>query len=815
MNHLKEIFSLLEAELVVMFENNFSFEDVPDRILHDLLYLNEYDFNLLLQFFESKGAYKFVKALTDFVAEYDKLYLIHADKLTDLYEDEIGEAIRQLKEENLEFGSLYELYRCSKSEFEIIASEDILNEINRYGIAVNYPLHYEQTGAIIKEKRPWKSQRIFKNYNSGISVEIKENLQKAINSKSKFWVCIIDNLFEDGPQAEKIIYFLTEEFEKKNIASVVLSSQIDNNWNENFKDYYVEFISKDNNSNYNISKGLAFCVYKMAFLKLKSIHLGAVDESYKTALENKENMQYLACMAYEEGVTAFEILKKWFDLALSKNISERLSIGDVDFEMIIKITSFLNISSDESLFNSENIPIKLEENLNELNNYEIFDVKINLQHQPPAPGDVFALEGNENKFYILVGQDCDLTVRSDEASRNEKHAELLSANFNPYGLSEKTEVSKKSEISLNYFVKETYDGKKFEQQGALCAKFGNRQLIDFSILDTCTFNTDGFCKIALEDEINGSIANLITDAWKDVYKSIQRKFKVIADSEELLTNSNLKNVVLMNGFSGIKYKITNNYMVFPLRRICRIRDEFKYLLVKRYWDYRGRIGYNTINISKVQNINCSFIDYKFPGDEKLKEIKVEYNALVERSNKRSKNSDLTNVVWKIGLESIRNAFEGIGISFITEDDDFVLTENCELESATGSFIYKKKKLLEEKQQFGLEIKLPFTIKRITDGKRITITKETTNFFELTGISKEEYKNEEIQVYYKDKKTKVDVLNEKGEYKRLNIVQVVSKGLFVSKKDYFISMDKTSGQILVGIRDGISEAAASIPVESSN
>ena len=808
MNHLKELFGLLETELIVMFENNFSFENVPDRILYDFLYINSIDFNKLLQFFESKGAFKFVKALNDFIVEYNRLYLFHKDKLSELYEDEIGQAIKQLKEENSEFESLYDLYKCSKCEFEAIADEDIFNELNCFGIAAIYPQYYEQIGAFIKEKRPWKPQRVFKNYNSGASLKIKENLEKAIDTDNKFWVCIIDNLFEGEPQAENIINFLTDEIEKKNIASVVLSSQTSDNWNQNFKDYYVEFITKDKKSNYNISKGLAFCVYKMAFQKLKSIHLVAIDESYKTALENKENMQYLACMAYEEGVTAFEILKKWFDLALNKNISERLRIGDTDFEMIIKITSFLNRSSDASIFNSENISIKLEENLNELNNYEIFDDKINLQHQPPTPGDVFALEGNENKFYILVGQDCDITVRSDDASRKEKYAELLCANFNPYGLSEKVEASKKSEISLNHFIKQTFDGKKFERQGALCAKFGSRQMIDFNILDTCTFNTDGLCKIPLEDEIDSGVSNLITDAWKEVYKSIQRKFKIISDSDVLLTDSNLKNVVLMNGFSGLDYKISNNYMFFPLRRICRIRDDFKYLLVKRYWDYRGRIGYNTINISKVQNINCSFIDYKFPGDEKPKEIKIEYSVLIERSNKRSKNSDLTNVVWKIKLENIKDAFKRIGVQFLSDDNEFILTESCELEPVTGSFICKKQKLLDEKQTFGVEIKLPFTILRKTDGKSMTITKETINFFELTGISKEEYKDEEVQVYYRDKRTKVDVLDDKGEYKRLNIMQTVAKGLFVSKKDYYIIVDKPSGQILVGIKEQMNEVAAS-------
>lgn len=803
MNKFNILINLLGAKLIVFFENDFTPENSYDRVLHDLLFLDSKDILLLFNELLQKGYENLANSIKHFINELNKSIKYSDKNALSIPEDEVGCHLSILKDSNPEYIKSYELYMIIKEEFDSILknTDEIYSIFNKYGVSIIFPEDYEHIKNVIMQDIPWKSFRVFRNYNESLRCEIKECIHKSLQNEHDFCICIVDNHYSEGYKANLIVSFLKKDLQDKKIASVVFSSRDKGDWSNFPPEYYVEYVSKSDDSLESIARGLAFCSYKLVFSNLKKFNEEALDLAFKMALESKENMEYLACMAYEEGTTPFEVLNKWFDLALKRNVSEKLNRREPDYEMIVRITNFLNSGFESNLYTEDSFSPQFEEELQLLNTYEIFDYYINLQHQPPAPGDIFMIGGDSNTFYVLVGQDCDFTVRPDSTCRNEVYADLLSANFNPYGLNEKTDDSKRGEISFNYFQKDN------GQLGALNIKFGDRKVIDFNILDICTFNRNGMCKIPLKEPLHDEVNNIVSDLWKDLYSVLQVKFMKIINSDGLLAKAGLDKIMSIYGAPELQYQYVENEISFPIQRVCRIKGEFKELLVKRYWDYRSRIGYNTINITKIQKINLSYIEYRYPGIKETKEIRINAQASVKRSNKRKKNRNLIDIPWLVNFEDILSAINSAGIGIVANCKNIEINKKSIIEPDSGVMLRKTEKMIDKKLAFGIEITLPYTITR-RDGKCLKTLNENITISELTGIGKSEFLNKKLIVFNLDRTNQINILDLKGKnLRKLSIPDEVYSGMYIHDINIEITTNKKSGEISVGLPSGLEEIAA--------
>lgn len=802
MDDLGILIKLLNAKLIVFFENGFTPENKFDKVLHDLLFLDNEDIKLLFDELIQKGYKNFVENLESFLIIFKKTLKEDGKNISDIPEDEIGIFLSVLKEEKPIYTNSLEMYANIKSEHDSISESgvEIFSIFNKYGISMIFPGEYEQIRDIIIGNEPWKPFRVFRDYNQTVRDEIKESIEKRVQNEYDFCICIVDNHFPDGYKAGQIVSFLNQDLDNKKVASIVFSSRDKGDWSKFPPHYYVEYVKKDGNTLEKIVRGLALCSYKLIFNNLKGFNEEALESAFNMALESKENMEYLACMACEEGTTAFEVLNKWFNLALKRSVSEKLNAREPSYEMIIQITNFLNKGFESNLDTDDSYSSQFEKELQLLNTYEIFDYYINLQHQPPAPGDVFVIDGDSNNFYVLVGQDCDFTVRPGNTCRNDVFADLLSASFSPYSISEKIDENKRGEMSFNYFIK---DNDKF---GVLDVRLGSRKVIDFNILDICTFNRDGKCAISLTEPLKDGINNMVSDLWNDLYRILQIKFKKISDSDKLLGEAGLDKVMSIYGVSEFQYHHTESEIIFPIRRICRIKGEFKDLLIKRYWDYRSRIGYNSINITKIHKMNLSYIEYKYPGTRDINEIRINSEFSIKRSNKRKKNKNLTEIPWCINFEDIINSLKGVGITIISKTKNIEMNQKNITESHSGVFLRKVEKDIDRKQAFGIEVTLPYTIKR-QDGTYLKTLKEKIDILELTGINKNEFLSSNLSLMNLDKTSKIDVLDEGMNFRKLNIIDEVFNGILIPEKNMKITAKKETGEIFVEFPVTLEEVAA--------
>ncbi|GIP22904.1 hypothetical protein [Paenibacillus sp. J22TS3] len=596
----------LNAELFVFIENEFEVRDKPEEILSWLILMPIQDKNLLVEELKIVDSVELSDEFNDMFNEFSKVEiddtqyeLINAGELELALEDSkyefllnkikyLKEILEPIMEKNYELKPLFLKYGCG---IYPLYCDDILSEITT----------------------PRRSIRIYKSL-----PEVKSFLEQVEErlTTSQFCVCIVDKAIDNEMEAGvNFVRSLLEQRDKKrekghsvvNIASVIFTSNEEVSQPKSREDYFIIQTSKSEIN--SMAKGLALCAYTEVFDKLKYIHQESIESATNVAWTRKENVRYLIEMANIEGITPFEAIQYWFKLNIENGISRKLIQGQADtqnqYKYVIGLTHFLN---EEWIDIYEDAHFELETEFQELNTFEIFDYTVNLQHLPPAPGDIFKIN---DTYRVLVGQDCDFIVRQKEKGilRNAKNADLLKATFEHNGSVDKI-THGSNEIKINHF--KNSDGRI----GKLNISFNGQETSDFLLLDTCAFNQDGNCEILLNEDLREDVKRLLPSFWHDYYKTIQLK---ILKAKEV--NDKVKDLELLknNNKTIFDYQINGNKITFPFKRVCRIKKEFRDVILKFYWNYRGRSGINTIGNTIGQEINIPKFIYGTPGNFSEKE----------------------------------------------------------------------------------------------------------------------------------------------------------------------------------------------------
>lgn len=210
------------------------------------------------------------------------------------------------------------------------------------------------------------------------------------------------------------------------------------------------------------------------------------------------------------------------------------------------------------------------------------DAYLNPHCLPIELGDIFQKE-NGGKRYILLGQPCDLMVRSD-GTRHHLIKEALLAE-----ITAKVPKDINSHAELEYFDADDPKTKYFANFKSACA-------IKLDVLDFCVFNGEGKAIFVYDKPCPSSVI----PAWKERHTAISkfvektvrhfeelRKAKVPeTEATRMLTRCSNDNL-----FSG-KINVVEKSISYNFRRVGRLRAPRSTALLARYANFIARQAFD-------------------------------------------------------------------------------------------------------------------------------------------------------------------------------------------------------------------------------
>ena len=414
------------------------------------------------------------------------------------------------------------------------------------------------------------SIRLFKTYNDYDEYcdVVRDTLE---TTESDFVLSIIDeNLTNSTHSGQEIEVILAETFGVHHL-SFIFSSKLPADEDKGITGKINFDVEKLHNATIN-------SFYKSLFTRFKFLNNECSEKAHNIAQKNYTNIKYIVKMAYKEGIHPFDAISDWF-----KNARE---FYFVDNSNGYKINQFAEIINRYQL--SIVPPINPEDKIiiDKINSHEVFDYSINQRHTPPSLGDIFFSE-QSNKYYILLGQACDLALRLDN-TRNAKIAELVEAKIlDDNSLTKKLEYYN-NDGSLIVNMRDFFDPVT-NQSKTLEIKFSGSKIknTSFIILDCCMFSSEGYAQLDLSE--NSSIKDL-SENRIEYFNILKSKIKNIMQID---SNDILDEYLDISPFKQMKMP-PKEMVDFGIKRIGRIQEQYSLFLNKLYYDHRGRIPINTI-----------------------------------------------------------------------------------------------------------------------------------------------------------------------------------------------------------------------------
>lgn len=227
---------------------------------------------------------------------------------------------------------------------------------------------------------------------------------------------------------------------------------------------------------------------------------------------------------------------------------------------------------------------------------EIFiDGKIlNELHFPISNGDIFKIEG---KNYILLGQPCNLALRSN-GKRDIRGGQIFSTGFllelEVVENEALSKVAKNHLLTIGFIEKTDLPNDKSE-----IVRFQLFKTISLAPLDLCVFNRSGIAHINLN--LEKSSLQTLQDSWKVRYIQLHSQFSDYRDNLKIfkklksLEKDNLKDSIYYGGlFKG--FKINNEdcsnrkstELTFNIERIGHYKSPYSADLLQQFMEYLSR-----------------------------------------------------------------------------------------------------------------------------------------------------------------------------------------------------------------------------------
>lgn len=619
----------LHTDLIVFVDDDFLPVKNTGEVLYHFLCLNRIDFELVLRKANNldKELAEILKLLKE---EFLKVDFSPADKEWFI----AGELIKRLTATGRdEMAKLADAFIAQLKANE----ENITILAMNTGLApASGAIIYQPFIDILNQYQPRKSVRIYRQLQGDTFNEFEDDLRYTLEQlPHKYFLFIVDKILGASDGRNLISELRERENGIDTFFSVLFTSQAEpaKNPDVNVQEFLHFEIQKPDPAQAGsavelVAGGLAICAYATFFNRIFKLKMRALKNANELIVQSgKANMLYLAEMANAEGTTVFRTIDQWFDLLVQKKIYDSLVTpagNSLDYQFITGLTSLINESylpADDRVLDGA-----FRQELQELSNFELFNTAVNKLYYPPAPGDIYQL-GDD--IFILSGQDCDLIMREDgkSVSRKEKLAELVQCRFIPKPLDDKKFDTNLS-LSLNYFY---FDG----QYGTLEIEFNKRYTIDFRIIDLCSLNPEGAANFQEASSLNNTARRSLPIMWHRYFPKLIEELTEKIKVQKFLAAENISQEILSADISyKLGFKEHEDTVEFPVKRLTRLKDQFKDYFLQRYWGHKTRKGLNNIQFYNRKPVNsivcCGFHDA-------LVEVATDHSAWVQLTGNREKN----------------------------------------------------------------------------------------------------------------------------------------------------------------------------------
>ena len=636
----KDLFNNMHCDLSIFFEDDFTFPTEFDikAILYRLVRMN---IKTILEPMMNKLReidLSFASSIQEFVVEFKKWDDL-IDNWDNVVKDDIDNAISAIQAKSDDaFAAI-----SSKREIEEPSDlEGVKSILRRFGaFCVIPPAYTNLFDEYILSDRTWKPFIVYSNYSADVNNEIKEMI--SLSNQSPVICCYIDNNLCGENKAEQIINDLENPNNEKAvhfIGAVVTSRDPFSKITDNI---FIDCVLK-NNLNSQLKSALLRSVYHYLLHSLKEQYINSITDAFNKAGSHRNIALYLAEMAKIEGVSNYSLFVEWI-----KGLTEYYSSQCKDIGKMIPIANLIERQSK-----SEDLKEDLEEisDLSDYNTFEAFDYNVNNYYLPIEPGDIFINESNN--IYILVGQACDMAMGESRSRRNGL-CEMVKATFEIDA--DLTKIAKDQKTMwINHF-------KLGEACGKLKINYQKRFFVENEILSLSTYHSDGSCIIGSENNKNNP---LLQEYQINYYEKLKAFFDSIVTlkencpeaSEIILANKSIAWVC-----SLLDYKNENGQMIYPIKRVCRLKEKHLIYLYKLFLEYRGRMPFNTISLNRTISRQM-----KFESNSNVYTYNVD--VVISRSNGEIK----TNWPWIISKATILDLLSKItpSVTIKEEQNEYII-----------------------------------------------------------------------------------------------------------------------------------------------
>lgn len=405
--------------------------------------------------------------------------------------------------------------------------------------------------------------------------------------------------------------------------------------------------------------------------ELKNETLVSMSTAFDKALKNKGIAFFLAQKARTEGASEYEIINDWIRLLATTPREDANTI-----KRMIRLSRVIN-----SLEDTEELS---DTDLQKLNTLEAFDYTINDYFLPVAAGDVFT--NSKGEWFVLIGQDCDM-ARSITRTPKNALAELL-----PAKVRHQTEFDKWANDLRSasiYSFRKTIDA----ECEVLQVEYQSRQYIANEVLNLCSFNSDGQCRISLSAPLGLDQEQLIPNYMTTYYSKLQHFFnsvKTLRIHAEDAFETVIAEEYSPRLLSFKDFDKTSETVSFDLRRVCRLTHDYVFYLYKLYLEYRGRKPFQTINLIRQEDTSLPVLFNKKETGEYLSFRSV---PIPGKNNRKD-------WCWIIDVSELNRILESLGLPILLKTDQEVIlkNDNAELNLELG----KKVQIVKARKKVYLE-----------------------------------------------------------------------------------------------------------------
>lgn len=661
----KELFFSVDCKYVVIIEDDFKQSEYKkERAMYDITRMSLEDRTQYLTEIEAVCP-ELGEVLSNYLRLFDECF----DKIGE-WEDSVPRGdiscaftIIETIDPSLKV-HIEEQYRGFEGE----AVQKIYELGAKYGIGVDHPAYFNDLYDcyVLSENRA-RSLRIYTNFSAETQSLFINDIEHA--SKGCSVVCIIDNYLEGANRAKEVIEVIMKkcESERRNIIGSIFSSK------EMFEEIndklYFEYTPKEKPE--HLKSSIAKSAYNYFISELKNETLSGLSNAFDEALRNKGIAFFLAQKAQIEGASEYEIINDWIRLL---STAPRKDVDTI--KRMIRLSRVIN-----SLDDTDELP---DMALQKLNTLEAFDYTINDYFLPVAAGDVFT--NSKGDWFVLIGQDCDM-ARSIRRTPKNALAELLPAKIRSQTDFDKWANDLRS--ALIYSFRESIDN----ECKVLQVEYQKRQYIANEILNLCSFNLDGQCRISLSAHLVPEQENLMPEYMPDYYIKLQQFFsavKVLRNQTEEAFETVIADEYSPRLLSFKDFDKESQTVVFDLKRICRLTHDYVFYLFKLYLEYRGRQPFQTINLIRQEDISLPVLLNKNETGQHLSFRSV---PIPDKSNRKD-------WCWIIDTAELNRTLVALELPLLRGDEQEIVLKNVATDIDLE--LRKKLRILKAKQKVYFE-----------------------------------------------------------------------------------------------------------------